>query len=366
MGNKIPKLLILDVDGILCGQKYYGPDGACIAKAFHDHDWTAIKGFKSLGIPVVFLSGDLFNEKIADSRDIPFYYSRLEDGKSSKLEVLDVILKDFSVSKEEAIYLADDIFDICVLQEVGWAFCPKDSLPQIKQICHVLDTVPGFGMVDELLLWFTNNNILLIPNIDNILDIDAAEYRNKGKYCVYKISNKVNEKLYIGITNNPKVRWKTHINNALTNRNSCPKLYAAMRKYGVGSFEFKIIEYGNSSSWALRNEREYIEKYNCISNGYNCIANSVRNPMFGRKHSEISKTKMSETRKFRKVDVGENNSRAVWHYILFDPSGIEFQTNCLTTFCRENSLNRRSMADVCSGKLKSNYGWTGTRRKRDD
>ena len=74
------KLLILDVDGVLTdGKKYYNRDGDVIMKTFCDKDWTAIKRFKALGIQVLFLSGDPFNDKIAKNRNIDIIINR-KDG----------------------------------------------------------------------------------------------------------------------------------------------------------------------------------------------------------------------------------------------------------------------------------------------
>jgi 3-deoxy-D-manno-octulosonate 8-phosphate phosphatase KdsC-like HAD superfamily phosphatase len=72
------KLIILDVDGIMTdGKKYYGQDGSVYLKSFCDKDWTSIKRFKSLGINVIFLSGDEnINKLVADNRNIDFYLSR--------------------------------------------------------------------------------------------------------------------------------------------------------------------------------------------------------------------------------------------------------------------------------------------------
>ena len=67
------KLLILDVDGIMTdGVKYYDKEGVVKLKTFCDKDWTAIKRFKSIGIQVLFLTGDPFNEAIAKNRNIDF------------------------------------------------------------------------------------------------------------------------------------------------------------------------------------------------------------------------------------------------------------------------------------------------------
>ena len=59
------KLIVLDVDGVMTdGKKYYTREGKVVMKQFCDKDWTAIKRFRALGVNVVFLTGDPFNESI--------------------------------------------------------------------------------------------------------------------------------------------------------------------------------------------------------------------------------------------------------------------------------------------------------------
>ena len=82
------KLLILDVDGVLTdGKKYYNRDGDVVMKTFCDKDWTAIKRFKALGIKVLFLSGDPFNEKIAKKQN--FFRTLTDETAKHKNKNLD-------------------------------------------------------------------------------------------------------------------------------------------------------------------------------------------------------------------------------------------------------------------------------------
>ena len=58
---------------------------------------------------------------------------------------------------------------------------------------------------------------------------------------VYKISNDINGKVYIGITEQTlETRWKGHLLSAQqkTNRH----LYNAMNKYGIEHFNIEVIE----------------------------------------------------------------------------------------------------------------------------
>lgn len=58
-------------------------------------------------------------------------------------------------------------------------------------------------------------------------------------HYIYKITNTINEKIYVGKSKNPKVRWRQHKSHS-KKRNT--KLYYAMRKYGIENFTFEILE----------------------------------------------------------------------------------------------------------------------------
>lgn len=57
---------------------------------------------------------------------------------------------------------------------------------------------------------------------------------------IYKITNNINGKVYIGQTINPDYRWYKH--KYLAQRGSKRHLYSAMRHYGIDNFSFEIIE----------------------------------------------------------------------------------------------------------------------------
>lgn len=83
---------------------------------------------------------------------------------------------------------------------------------------------------------------------------------------IYKISNNINNKLYIGKTcSTIENRWSHH-------KNAYQKydwhLYKAMRKYGINNFKIEIIEQCDNN---LLNEREmyWINKLDTYKNGYN-------------------------------------------------------------------------------------------------
>lgn len=90
-------------------------------------------------------------------------------------------------------------------------------------------------------------------------------------YYLYKITNKVNDKLYIGITNNPDRRKNQHWNfENRFNGKTINILYQAMRKYGTENFNFEVICIG-SKEYILDLEIKAISAYKTTEKkfGYN-------------------------------------------------------------------------------------------------
>lgn len=105
---------------------------------------------------------------------------------------------------------------------------------------------------------------------------------------LYKITNKINEKSYVGFTSTtPTSRWYQHCANAYK-KNRRSKLYSAMRKYGKDSFSLEEIYQGND---ALEKEQYFIEFFN---SEYNMTKGGEANRLGikGYKLSEETKQKM--------------------------------------------------------------------------
>lgn len=83
---------------------------------------------------------------------------------------------------------------------------------------------------------------------------------------IYKITNNINGKAYIGLTTQTiPIRWAKHKNNA--NFIDYP-LYRAMRKYGIENFDIKEIECVDNKKLSER-EVYWIKYYNTYYDGYN-------------------------------------------------------------------------------------------------
>ena len=85
---------------------------------------------------------------------------------------------------------------------------------------------------------------------------------------IYKITNKLNNKCYIGQSSNIALRWIAHINHVEKNDENT-YLYQEMRKDGLSNFTFEILE--ECSIEELNDKEKYwFNFYNCLKpNGYN-------------------------------------------------------------------------------------------------
>ena len=137
-------------------------------------------------------------------------------------------------------------------------------------------------------------------------------------YIVYQHKNKINNKIYIGITSQtPEQRWGSNG----CNYKSSPHFYSAIKKYGWDNFEHNILFTNLTKEEACLKEQELIKKYNSMDRayGYNSTSGGeifsmnketkekISNALIGNKNglghpcSEEKKKKISDAQKGRKL-----------------------------------------------------------------
>jgi group I intron endonuclease len=278
-------------------------------------------------------------------------------------------------------------------------------------------------------------------------------------YC-YRATNTVNRKSYIGFATNPQQRWREHKRDADKGRGYV--FHEAIRKHGWNAFEFEVLCCGKDKRAMLEYvEPALIDQYQSSigKNGYNMhrvvigasgrkddkrksrtpeqkaiiskktreamaspevreqlsksvkafYANGGQPPMKGKKHSDESKAKMSETtsamvtdaqrEQCRQMSLAQWNdpelrlkamernkrsessrqkmsnakkSRPSWNkgkantwtaghrskiYIVTTPSNEELTVTNLTLFARENGLSQGTLHMTSTGQRKAHKGY---------
>lgn len=86
---------------------------------------------------------------------------------------------------------------------------------------------------------------------------------------IYKITNTINNKVYIGKTTKTVLeRWQEHKNEYTRTRSNKRPLYDAMRKYGIDNFSIEEIEECTIKELSEK-EQYWISVYDSYHNGYN-------------------------------------------------------------------------------------------------
>ena len=109
---------------------------------------------------------------------------------------------------------------------------------------------------------------------------------------IYKITNDVNGKIYIGKTTRTLTdRWVEHLNDRLEKDTSIP-LYNAMNKYGIEHFSIEIVEDNIPKEEINDKERYYISYFNSLSHegGYNVTPGGDG----GRTSSKLTETEVAK------------------------------------------------------------------------
>ena len=109
------------------------------------------------------------------------------------------------------------------------------------------------------------------------------------KTGIYKITNIVNNKFYIGSAKNILARFANHKSTLKYNKHNNEYLQLSYNKYGVDNFKYDILEECSCENLIIR-EQFYIDN---LQPDYNIC--KIAYSRFGCKHSEESKLKISST-----------------------------------------------------------------------
>ena len=213
-------------------------------------------------------------------------------------------------------------------------------------------------------------------------------------YTVYQHKNKINGKIYIGITSQkPEDRWGSQG----CNYKSSPHFYSAIQKYGWNNFEHNILFTGLTKEQACLKEQELIKEYDLMNRefGYNSTSGGdifvmneetkqkisqammgnqnalghpcseekkkrIRDAQKGRKFTEEHKQKLSEAAKNRHVPCSEKKKQTLKEKSHKKPVYCEELNKVFESVqeCgRQLGIPATNISKLCNGRGKTLKGY---------
>lgn len=172
---------------------------------------------------------------------------------------------------------------------------------------------------------------------------------------VYKITNIINNKVYIGQTINPiEKRFHRHIQDAISNRLDT-HLARAIRKYGPEQFKIELIDTANDQEELTKKEYYWINYYDSVNKGYNETNSKLKcggNTYLSKTPEEMKFIK----EKIRQTKIGGKNPHATKVKCKNMITGEEFHFGSVSemeTFL--NAPNHCTITRRCNHTIKCLY-----------
>ncbi|MFH1725866.1 MAG: N-acylneuraminate cytidylyltransferase [Elusimicrobiota bacterium] len=143
------RLLALDVDGVLTDAGMYYTDAGEAMKKFNTRDGKGLELLRKRGFKTAFITAE--ETGIVERRAQKLLVDFLHQGVKDKLPVLRGIARKMRISLDQVAYVGDDVNDLSVLKEVGFAATPSNGCIEAKRIAHyVCRKAGGAGCVREV------------------------------------------------------------------------------------------------------------------------------------------------------------------------------------------------------------------------
>lgn len=141
---------VFDVDGVLTNGLLIGTDDGQLWRLFNAKDGFALKTAMQKGYNLCIITGGTSDGVFERFRNLGFkhVYYKVKD----KLPVLEQYLNELSISKEQVLYIGDDIPDFFAMKDCSLRACPKDAAVEIKSIAnYICETKGGEGCAREVI-----------------------------------------------------------------------------------------------------------------------------------------------------------------------------------------------------------------------
>ena len=137
----LPKLILTDIDGVWTdGGMYYDQTGN-EWKKFNTSDSAGVLFAHRLNIPVGIITGE--NTQIVARRSDKLHIDYLFQNSKDKLAITQTLCEELHITLKDVAYIGDDIGDMSLLKQVGYAGVPASAPDYVRALGNVPLTKKG-------------------------------------------------------------------------------------------------------------------------------------------------------------------------------------------------------------------------------
>lgn len=135
------KVMIFDVDGVLTdGSLTYGPDGE-VTKTFNVLDGLGIQLLQKSGVATAIISAR--NSPIVVRRAADLGIAHVHQGIHDKRVAFARLLEATGFTADQCGYIGDDVIDLPLLLQVGFAVTVPTGHPEVQHRAHYVTRAGG-------------------------------------------------------------------------------------------------------------------------------------------------------------------------------------------------------------------------------
>lgn len=144
------QFVLMDCDGVLTDGSIIYSGGDEMLKIFNAHDGFGINRGRLHGLKFAIISG--MSAEANERRAKRLAIEELYQNCSNKCEAAEEIKLKYSLQDENLCFMGDDVFDIPLLNQVGFSAAPPEAIEEVRNEVHYITKVSaGRGCVREMI-----------------------------------------------------------------------------------------------------------------------------------------------------------------------------------------------------------------------
>ncbi len=133
--------LIFDIDGVWTNGDLLVCENGDLLRVMNSKDGYAGYRAMTAGYKIVVITGGI--SKGVSDRLEKLGVTEIHTGIKNKLELFQKLVAEGRINPETSLFMGDDVPDKEVMESVHLACCPKDAVPEVKQISQYISPFKG-------------------------------------------------------------------------------------------------------------------------------------------------------------------------------------------------------------------------------